>query len=423
VNNPRRYSLNISPRYAANWGVWEVCREIVCNAMDADSLFTQHSPDDNTLIVETSTEPTLAQLFMVGEGTKCAGGETIGQFGEGFKLAALAASRTSGASLVAETSTKRISFGIERCHEVDADGLVALIEDIDQPDIKGLRVSVNMARAGVIMHGRILDKTESGPIPKHDPLMMKIYVKGVWICDLARPSLYDWNLNNLTINRDRNIASETSIAIYMSSELEWGDNDAILAGLASAERTFETETAGPYLNANAQKKVAEAWVKLHGPNAVLKSEDHATNIAARRKGFKTVAPINSLIEKLPVPKADDVVNGNGELVALDPAPFTDQIARLRLLDSAIDAPLVTLMVFSPGNRNEMGVADIQENRLWLSDQLFAQGRELDLTRTYLHEMAHFLSGGASDGSIAFEDALDHVAGKLALQLLKETVKA
>lgn len=421
MNNPRRYSLNISPRYAANWGVWEVCREIVCNAMDADSLFTQHSPDDNTLIVETSTEPTLAQLFMVGEGTKCAGGETIGQFGEGFKLAALAASRTSGASLVAETSTKRISFGIERCHEVDADGLVALIEDIDQPEITGLRVSVNMARAGVIMHGRILDKTVSGSIPKADPTTMKIYVKGVWICDIDRPSLYDWNLNYLTINRDRNIASESSIAIYMSAEISY--DSTILEKLASAPKTFETETAGTYINTGAQKKIAEAWVKLHGPKAVLKSEDHETNIAARRKGFKVIAPINSLIEKLPVPKADDVVNGNGELVALDPAPFADQIARLRLLDSAIDAPLVTLMVFSPGNRNEMGYADIQENRLWLSDQLFAQGRELDLTRTYLHEMAHFLSGGASDGSIAFEDALDHVAGKLALQLLKETVKA
>jgi len=422
VTTGRRYSLNISPRYAANWGVWEVCREIVCNAMDADKAFTQQSPDDNTLIVETSTEPTLAQLFMVGEGTKRAGGETIGQFGEGFKLAALAASRTSGASLVAETSTKRISFGIERCHEVDADGLVAYIEDIEKPEIDGLRVSVNMPRAGVVMHGRILDKTDSGPIPKADPLAMKIYVKGVWICDLARPSLYDWNLNDLTINRDRNLAAESSIAIYMSTQFEYYHADK-LDELATAGKTFETEAAGDYLGASALKKVANAWVKLHGPKAVLKSEDHEVNIAARKAGFKTVAPVNGLIEQLPIPRAEDVLNGNGELVALDPAPFADQIARLRLLDSAIDAPLVTLMVFSPGNRNEMGYADIQEDRLWLSDQLFAQGRELDLTRTYLHEMAHFLSGGASDGSIAFEDALDHVAGKLALQLLEETVKA
>lgn len=33
----KRYSLNLSPRYAPKWSAWEVAREVICNAVVTDA--------------------------------------------------------------------------------------------------------------------------------------------------------------------------------------------------------------------------------------------------------------------------------------------------------------------------------------------------------------------------------------------------
>ena len=95
--SPTSFSLNLSPRYAPDWTAWEVAREIICNAIDAspeDFRVTPHG--DNQLKVWTPTVPDLCELFVIGQGSKSPGGSTIGQFGEGLKMAALVATRTEG---------------------------------------------------------------------------------------------------------------------------------------------------------------------------------------------------------------------------------------------------------------------------------------------------------------------------------------
>lgn len=82
-----RYSLNLSTRYASEWGSWEVARELICNAIDAspEGMKVDVQGSD-TLIVTTPTVPNVAELFVIGEGSKAPGGKTIGQFGA-YKVA------------------------------------------------------------------------------------------------------------------------------------------------------------------------------------------------------------------------------------------------------------------------------------------------------------------------------------------------
>jgi hypothetical protein len=107
------YSLNLHERYAPEWGVWECAREIFANAKDAaPNDMKVQSPNANTLEIFTPTAPDIAELFIIGCGSKTPTDETIGQFGEGLKLTALAATRKLGGSLSIQLDRKLVTFAL-----------------------------------------------------------------------------------------------------------------------------------------------------------------------------------------------------------------------------------------------------------------------------------------------------------------------
>lgn len=86
-----------SSNYVAKWGAWEALREITCNAIDADpDRYILDYRGTDTVSIYTTTAPTYHECCVVGEGSKDSETGTIGQFGEGLKLAALTAIRMNG---------------------------------------------------------------------------------------------------------------------------------------------------------------------------------------------------------------------------------------------------------------------------------------------------------------------------------------
>jgi hypothetical protein len=74
-------------------------------------------------------------------------------------------------------------------------------------------------------------------------------------------------------------------------------------------------------------------------------------------------------------------------------------------------------VFAQRDNSELGRADSEDNRIWLSEQLFLPGEQSRLAMTYLHELAHVMSG-EKDATRAFEYALTEMLGRLAMRLLE-----
>lgn len=405
------YPLNISPRYVSNWGAWEAAREVICNAIDADPSYKVSSPEGDILIVETSTAPSIAQLMMIGEGTKSVGNETIGQFGEGFKLAALTVTRDGG-DVTVELADQVVRFDIEEIAGIGSDGLVAKITR-QATGVKGCRITLRMQGIGHIWKGRILEDRAEGPRSKMRQSSMRVYCKGVFINDFDAKSLRDWNLNRLTINRDRDLATESNVrsAIYSWLETNSSLDDEFVTRMA-----FETE-GSIYIWGDARQRLCKAWYRKHGDNAVLSVDDKAINSRAEKAGYKLVPPANDLVKQIGLQTAEDVAP-RYELESLPVEPYRESIARLRRLDEIVGAPGLSILVFDPGSIDLFGLAEIGERRIWLSCHLFSPGREFDLTRTYLHEIAHFLSGGADDYTALFEHTLDGVAASLAMKLLE-----
>jgi len=85
------YELPISPNYVCNWGVNEAIREILQNAIDADSsgFRKEITYDSNTgvLRIKNSGTQLLLSSLVLGCSSKSNMEDMIGKYGEGYKLA------------------------------------------------------------------------------------------------------------------------------------------------------------------------------------------------------------------------------------------------------------------------------------------------------------------------------------------------
>ena len=409
----RKYSLNLSPRYASNWGAWEVAREFVCNAIDAsesDMVLGGDGPDHLTIF--TPTTPNLAELFMIGEGTKAAGGTTIGQFGEGAKIAALVATRTSGCSIAIHVPGYSVRFGFE-----DVLGAPCLHAYIDPSDaeIGGCLIDLRMPGIARATYGRILSDRTDGPVGKAECGCCRIYCKGVWIQDLQLPAAYDWNLGALDINRDRGMVNQWTIASRLSDWLDRNLTSEIADTIVQQAKGLETE-ALQFCVPSVNPRLKDAFHRVYGENAVIASDERAVNDKARVLGCEPHRVSKECAKRLLLvgcKTADSVLDADHQFEAVDATRYAAAIEDLRRFDGLIGAPRVTVCVFTGSPVQNLGYANLKDNRLWLSERLFAKGSEAELTMTYLHEMAHFISG-QGDLTHEFEFTLTHMLGTLAM---------
>jgi len=87
------YNLNLVREYVPKWGLFEGLREFYANMVDADANFTLEFPSGDECIMSSASHPSLENMFILGEGTKSESTDTIGRFGEGAKVGALALTR------------------------------------------------------------------------------------------------------------------------------------------------------------------------------------------------------------------------------------------------------------------------------------------------------------------------------------------
>ena len=90
-----RFELSLSQNYIQSWTVVEAIRELFQNALDQqivqpdNEMFFDYSSTSNTLTVGNKLSALDIRSLLLGESTKREDKRTIGQFGEGYKLALL----------------------------------------------------------------------------------------------------------------------------------------------------------------------------------------------------------------------------------------------------------------------------------------------------------------------------------------------
>jgi len=86
-----RFELTISPDYVANWGFKEALREIYQNALDQQALdptnIMTSSISSSSITIRSAKSALDKASLLLGHSDKKDDAQTIGQFGEGYKLA------------------------------------------------------------------------------------------------------------------------------------------------------------------------------------------------------------------------------------------------------------------------------------------------------------------------------------------------
>lgn len=397
-------NMNISENYVLEWKEWEVAREVICNAMDTGDYKVEKLAGDH-LRVYTSASPSFAELMTIGASTKMHDESKIGQFGEGFKLAALVATRMEG-SLVAKTPKGTITFSL--CH---VEGLLerVLHANIDarRKGKEGCVIDIKLHNISNVIDGRFCDATKT-MLPKYNKNALRIYNKGVFVEERDEESLFDWNLHIGSMNRDRSIINSWDVRWNVGNFLSDHPPDReSIEKMYENSKLFETKCfLTPFhINDKSWEVYKEAFHNKYSDKAVIASRNQAINQTAYAKGYYPVG-ISFDFEKVGIQKADEVVETKDSFVETFPEKkFYNEGAEIQdILD--ITAKIRFFENFDGAPEGQAGKGEI-----WINDNLTLPGKKLERISTIAHELAHIASD-AGDCTLEFETQQSDMLAKL-----------
>lgn len=89
------YNLNLNKNYCSHWGIWEAIREIIQNGLDQqtvnkdNTVSVDYHPKTQLLTISNKDSILERKTLLLGASSKSDDSNTIGQFGEGYKIALL----------------------------------------------------------------------------------------------------------------------------------------------------------------------------------------------------------------------------------------------------------------------------------------------------------------------------------------------
>lgn len=409
-----KVSLNLAESYVPEWGTWEVGREQICNAIDADKNHDMKLLSSDELVLRTQSVPSIAELCIIGASTKRNSDETIGQFGEGFKLACLVTARMGGETEVM-TPEGKLTFSLEKAVGIIDRVLHANI-DKRKKVLEGCVIKVRLPGIGAAIQGKFcernavrIDKTSLSPC--------KVFVKGVFIQKLQVGSIWDWNIK-IKVNRDRAAVDNYLFKWEIARELfdrnifSKQDYEKVLRN----DRSLEHSSIGTLYERDyaCAPIVREAWASCYGEKAVIASSRAVVNEIAYAKGYPTVYAEREL-RYFGIKTADEVVSLSDEIEEVEaPQNILDEC------DRALDLMEIPAAVgfYKDKGSEQLGKAEWRDGvaLAWLNDRLLKPGMRTKRLTVLAHELCH-IEGRVSDGSVAFEMQLSEICGKLLAKLI------
>lgn len=231
--------LTISTGYVPDWGFWEGARELVQNAFDREretaggkdletregseyAAKIEYDEERSVMTVENATSSIERRTLLLGEGTKRQGGETIGQHGEGYKLALLALLR-SGHEVAIQNGAELWTPTIVRHEALDVDVLRVEFRDnlVDQNALRFIVTNVTRKEwAAVVCNVRRLHDVgdeadgDGGTLLYSEAEMGRLYVGGLFVKMLHERFLYgyDFDPDRVHLDRDRSTVDSFHMA-------------------------------------------------------------------------------------------------------------------------------------------------------------------------------------------------------------------
>jgi hypothetical protein len=326
-----------------------VFREIYSNALDADpEKHILHFPSNSSFDVFTSTSPTYAECVAIGESSKTYGGSTIGQFGEGLKVAATTAARLGG-SVVVSTPQFRGKYTIRNEEGFRHPSLWFEIEQEPTQPLPslGCTVSVAVPSANFPQYQSRFIPPAPAALSKSEPSKAVIYCKGVWVTELPKISRCNYNLN-FPLNRDRSAPSTSEMLKAAGDYLtDFGVSDDVCAALLKDVETveFEIDSIGysswrmDRSDTRLGKQLNEQVQSIWGEKVALitASTSDAQMQRAIRKGYAVVSVDQSIRRYLSAPTVESIPEDKHDLPSKFVKPPTEIMRKWYSIQGAFAA--------------------------------------------------------------------------------------
>lgn len=235
----RTFELTLSKDYAKNWGLQEALREIIQNAIDFSNeeenniMSINYDEETSTLSIANNSILTKKTLLL-GYTSKEDNPNSIGCFGEGYKLSLLVLNRLQKDVTIYNYGKKEIwTTKFVKSSKYEGEFVLKVIVDTEPIwrkvpnnnltfEIKGISKEdyEELLKRTLQLQGYINFKNASdiGRILMDVEHQGKLFVNGLWIKDI--PSLkygYDITPSYLKIGRDRDLVSEYDISVVTSA--------------------------------------------------------------------------------------------------------------------------------------------------------------------------------------------------------------
>jgi hypothetical protein len=249
MTNSRTYELPIARSYVKHWGMAEAVREIIQNALDSESPF-EYEFKGTTLTVRSRFATLPASTLLLGATSKADNPDTIGSFGEGYKIALLVLVR-AGYGIRVLNGDRVWTPMFKHSRQFDAE--VLCIEDTAAAaKVEGLAFEVSglspadiaqVRESCLFMQDHIgaLTSTSYGSILRERP--GHLYVGGLFVCETKLKFGYDVKPQHLALERDRQTVSSFDLQFLAKSmwfETQQWDEIATLIEAGAPDMEYAT---------------------------------------------------------------------------------------------------------------------------------------------------------------------------------------
>lgn len=315
-----RYDLTLSPDYVSSWSFKDAIREIFQNALDQQTLdpanemtssFAKQLDGTYTLQVQSRKSTLDKSSLLLGHTTKESDSRTIGQFGEGYKLALLVLLRSNHKVTIhnygaLETWTPAFAYSSKynstilsinvakyRLKTVPNYNLIWIIQGISQDDMRSWRdfnLVTNKNYEHIDLEGRQV-LTE----PRH---VNHIYVSGLFVCVSSTPLSYGYNLWPEDVKLDRDRGMVDSFDLLWNLSMLWAKYPTVSTVVKMVEQNANDVK---YLDNNSyatpvRQDLTVNFIATHGMSAVPVSTQVQAD-ALKHTGLTTII-VPELVYKL-----------------------------------------------------------------------------------------------------------------------------
>lgn len=309
-----RYELSLSTDYVSHWGLAEAVRELFQNGLDQEVQspsnkfsykFVRGNLNTETLVLSNKESKLTKASLLLGSTTKSGDAKTIGNFGEGYKLALLVLARSGYDVRIYNYALKETWIPkIIKSRRYDSNLLVIdTTKSIFKKPNQNLTIEIpNLAQSHIKL---IMDSimqfqqyrsygTEYGQILTEARHKGKLFVGGLFIQDKAELAYgYNFNPSLVTLDRDRRLLQDWDI--FYSTSRMWENLDTyealklklVLDDIPDVKYMCYTGSLGTATG------VAKAFYVKHGDNAVpVSSQEELEEISTSTTGCPIVVSDN-----------------------------------------------------------------------------------------------------------------------------------